>query len=107
MQILLVQPLGGTDEALGQEFDIESQMPGKLLFPLLLFGEQIEQQGSKPGFVKNARYILIARAMPAAAAAMSKQNYGRRVVGQDQLAPKAFPANRDSNLTSLNLAFHQ
>jgi hypothetical protein len=47
---------------------------GLVILALLTLGEQVDQNCSHPDAVENARNALVARAVPAAAAAMSEQH---------------------------------
>src|SRR5438034_1149088 len=61
-------------EPLSKQPDVEPQVARVLIDRLFCFGEQIEEQCSQPGLLKLAGYEPIARAMPAAAAAMCEKN---------------------------------
>src|SRR5436190_7862735 len=73
-------PLGSVDEALGQQVDVESMLRS-LNIERFLFGcEQIEKEVPESGLVQNSRDKLIARAMPAAAAAVHEEDQHRRTL---------------------------
>src|SRR5262249_367629 len=56
------------------------------------FLEQVDQQSCQASFLKNARHKLIARAVPAAAAAMGKKHDTERIERHAQNAVEPAPA---------------
>ena len=64
------QPSGHLDQAAGEQADVEHVGP----VPFLLGGEQVEQQRAQAGILQNAGDMLVARAVPAAAAAVDEHH---------------------------------
>ena len=66
--------MSGVYEAFAQQRDIEAEMTRVILQPFLLFGQQVEEQRTEARALQVTRHRLIARASPAAAAAMGENH---------------------------------
>ena len=64
------QPGGRAGEAVGEQADVEPQVGGAGIHHFFLGGEQVEQERAEPGLLEPAGDGAVARAEPAAAAAM-------------------------------------
>src|SRR5262249_31923697 len=70
---LMSYPVGGADQPLSQQINVEPEM-GRLDVHSLLFGrEQVNEQGSQACFAKGLRDRAVSRAMSTAAATVRKQ----------------------------------
>src|SRR2546428_6053009 len=75
-----------------------------LLFPFRC--QQIKQECAQSRLVQNTRHRLIAGTMPAAPAAVRKQDNSNGIARQNQFTAQSLLANRDFNFTTLDLRFH-
>ena len=66
--------MSGVCEAFAQQRDIEAELTRVILQPFLLFGQQVKQQRTEARALQVTRHRLIARASPAAAAAMGENH---------------------------------
>jgi len=71
------QPTGDLGQAAGEQADVEYVGPVEFL----LRGEQVEQERAQASFVQNAGDVTVARAVPAAAAAVGEYHDPARVLG--------------------------
>ena len=74
-----------------KQADIKSELAGLHVHGFLFAREQIEQQGGESQIVQRARDELIARAMPAAAAAVREEDQSLRAVGHSEIATERRP----------------
>src|SRR5687767_16028438 len=68
--VLLMQPLRGLAEPVRQQTNVKSQVSGEAIFLFLGFGQQVKEARADPALTQKAGHELIARTMPAAAAAV-------------------------------------
>jgi len=76
------QPVSDLAKAAGEQADVEHVRPVEFLLPR----EQVEEQGAEPGFVQHPGDVLVARAVPTAAAAVREHHDPRRLVRHGQVA---------------------
>src|SRR5207245_4442239 len=81
----LAEPVGDLDEALGQQADVEAQAGRPDVGHLLLRREEVDEQRREPRLVEQLRHVTVARAEPAAAAAVGEQHDGAGAVGESQV----------------------
>ena len=65
------------DDPVGQHRDVEAQLTGPLIQLLLVRGEQVHQQGRVPRPLQRRGHLAVARAVPAAAAAVREERRHR------------------------------
>ncbi len=92
---LLAQPSGHVAEPGRERLDIEHVRPVEFL----VGGQQVEQERSQPGLVELLGYEPVARAVPAAPAAMDEDHGAGRVRGAGEM-----PGKRDR--PAVDLQFH-
>jgi hypothetical protein len=74
------------NKALREQIDVEAEVARAKVDLLFLRGQQIEQQRANARRLKRTRDELIARAVPAAAAAVREEDDAARAGGQTQLS---------------------
>lgn len=79
-------PMSGMDESLGEEADVEAMLRGLQIDCFFFACEQVEKQCRQTCLVQSARNGLIARAMPAAPAAMGEEDEHGGPIRQSQRA---------------------
>ncbi len=85
-------PIGRRAEPFGEEADVEAQMPGANIDRFFFAREQIEEQRGEAGVVQDPGDEAVTLAMPAAAAAVSKEDDATRGVRHGQIALELWPA---------------
>src|SRR6185436_12197685 len=85
------------NKAIGKKPDVKPQMPGVVIFLLFLFRQQVEEQRGNACALKLAGDELVARAVSAAATAVSEQNQPLGVLRDRELSFKSHWAGGDLN----------
>jgi hypothetical protein len=89
------QPVDGTDQAAGEQPDVEAEFAAAQVELLLLGGEQVHQQGAEAGPLQVLGDAPVARTVAAAAAAVREQHDPVAVRGSRQVAVERHPADGD------------
>ena len=64
----------------GQQFDVEAQVARVLIDAFFTIGQQVQEHRAEARLAQRARNVLVARTVPAAAAAVCEQDHpGRRI----------------------------
>ena len=85
--------------SLRQHGDIEAVFPGLQVHLFLLRRQQVEQQRGEAALLQALRHPPVARAVPAAAATMGKQDQRRKRGRQGEIAVQPGVARRKADLT--------
>ena len=80
------EPVGRVGEPPGQQPDVEPERPRAGVDPLLGLGEQVQQQRSVAGVLQPGGDLPVARAVPAAAAAVGEQDHAARQLRDGEVA---------------------
>jgi hypothetical protein len=70
--LLCGQPVGGGQQAPGQQLDVEAESAAGAVGGFLFEGEQVEQEGGEAGAAKGGCHLPVAGAVTAAAAAVGE-----------------------------------
>ena len=90
---IVLHPVRDFQETFCEKVDVEAQMTRLLVDALLLFGQQVHQQGSKPASLQDARNIAIPWTVTATAAAVSEKDDAGRPLGDHQVTGEPGRAN--------------
>src|SRR4029453_3196342 len=91
-------------ESPGQQSDIETQFCRTRVRQFFLWRKQIEQERRQSGIVEHARDELIARTVPAAAAAVNEKNQGGRLIDYRQISIECGATGWNTNLVQVDHA---
>jgi hypothetical protein len=81
-----LKPLGGFYQASSQQANIEAEMPGAEVDLLLRSGQKVQEQRTKPAVLEDSCYVTVSRAVPAASAAVGKQDNTGGLLRHDQIS---------------------
>jgi hypothetical protein len=81
-----VKPLGGLYQASSQQTNIEAKMAGSEIDLLFRDGKEVQEQGAKSAVLENPCYITVSCAVPAATAAVGKQDNTGGVLRHDEIS---------------------
>lgn len=82
---LLRHPISGSHESVRQEADVKAKMSRSLVKRFLLFCEKVHEQSRQVCLLQHVSDMLIARAVAAASASVSKDDDIRRVPRHGQV----------------------
>jgi hypothetical protein len=90
-----LRPVGQRGHPVGEQGDVEPEMPGPHVQLLFAGGEQVGQDGGQPGGVQLAGHVAVARAVPATAATVREQYHPAGVIGHGHVGAQLRAACRD------------
>jgi len=86
--------------------DVETQMASVSILDFFVRRQKIEEQGSEARVAQEFRHRLVARALPAAPAAMRKEDESARIFGDLKIAGKRHFACGDLQHNRFRRALH-
>src|SRR5206468_554400 len=101
---LLLCPVGRVNKPLCKQADVESMVGCARVNQLLFRRKQIEKERRQSGVVERAGDELIARTVPAAAAAVREKDQRNRMVGQTQVSLKGHGPGQNVHLVQAHHA---